>query len=121
MKGYATGRPAGGPAAEISWQLGLDLERCVPPGHELELLGYAAEPDRLRLDLDAYRARVGERGLRVALRPTLPDCDSPSNLAQKVRVAHDAGVARLDFYHYGFMRLDALDWVREALAVAALD
>jgi hypothetical protein len=119
MKGYATGRPAGEPAAAISWQLGLDLERCVPPGHELELLGYASEPDRLRLDVEAYRARVGERSLSVALRPTLPDCDSASNLAEKIRVARDAGMERIDFYHYGFMRLDALDWAREALAAVS--
>jgi hypothetical protein len=45
-----------------------------------------------------------------------PDCDSPANLAAKLAILRERGVAWADFYHYGFMRLDALDWIREALA-----
>jgi hypothetical protein len=28
------------------------------------------------------------------------------------------GLRRLDFYHYGFCRLQALDWIGQSLAVA---
>lgn len=44
----------------------------------------------------------------MAIRPTPPDSDSVENLAVKVRLAASAGIGRLDFYHYGLMRLDAL-------------
>ena len=37
------------------------------------------------------------------------------NLAAKVRLARELGVARVDFYHYGFLRLGALDWIRAAI------
>jgi hypothetical protein len=69
----------------------------------------------MRLDLEAYRARLGDIPLSLAVRPTSPDCDSPENLTAKVRLARELGVERVDFYHYGFVRLEPLDWIREAL------
>jgi hypothetical protein len=115
VKGYATGRPVGGPSAEIAWCVGVDLARFVQICPQVEVIGYAADVDRLRLDLEAYRARLGDVPLSVAVRPTSPDCESPENLAEKIRLARELGVARVDFYHYGFVRLDALDWIRTAL------
>ncbi len=79
------------------------------------MAGYAADVDRVRLDLEAYRARLGDVPLSMALRPTSPDCDTPENLAEKLRLARELGVAQVDFYHYGFVRLEALEWIRAAL------
>ena len=49
------------------------------------------------------------------LRPAPPDCDSAENLREKVVLARERGLGRVDFYHYGLMRLDALDRIRAAL------
>ena len=49
------------------------------------------------------------------MRPSPPDCVAPENLAAKVRLARELGVTRVDFYHYGFVRLGALDWIRAAI------
>jgi hypothetical protein len=115
VKGYATGRPSGSPAADIAWRVGLDLPQLARVTPEFEVLGYAADVDRLRFDLEAYRQRLGEASIGLAIRPSSPDCESPENLAAKVRLARELGVARVDFYHYGFVRLAALDWIRTAL------
>jgi hypothetical protein len=86
---------------------------------ELEAIAYAVDPDRIRLDLDAYRNLLLAGGtLSAAMRPTLPDCDSVENLAAKVSLARELGLERLDFYHYGFAPLPAFDRIREALQVA---
>jgi hypothetical protein len=114
-KGYATGRPTGGPAAEIAWRAGVDLDRFAAICPQVEVAGYAADVDRVRLDLEAYRERLGDLPLSMAVRPSPPDCDSPENLAAKVRLARELGLARIGFYHYGFVRLEALDWIRSAL------
>lgn len=96
--GYATGTPTGPPAPASAWREGFD-------------------PARLRGDLAAYRTLVPPaRERSVALRPMLPDCDSAANLTAKVALLREFDVAWADFYHYGFMRLDALDWIREAMA-----
>ena len=115
VKGYATGRPSGAPAADIAWRVGVDLERLGRQAAEVEVLGYAHDVERIRTELAAYRAALGDVGLSVGLRPTDPDCVTPENLAAKVLLARELGVTRVDFYHYGFVRLGALDWVRKAI------
>ena len=120
VKGYATGKPTGEPAPAIAWRFGADLAKLAKTCHEIEMVGYAFDPDRIATDLQAYRSHgVTGLGAAIALRPMLPDCDSPENLAQKVTLARDHGLGRIDFYHYGFMRLKTLDLVREAIQSSA--
>ena len=114
-KGYASGRPTGAAAAETAWRVGVDLARLRRACAEIEVLGYAADVERVQFDLEAYRRDLGDCPVAVALRPSPPDCVTLENLAAKVRLARDLGVARVDFYHYGFVRLQALDWIRSAL------
>jgi hypothetical protein len=117
IKGYADGRPTGGPATEIAWRLGADLARLASACGGLEAIAYAADPNRIRFDLDAYRGFLPPNGtLSAALRPMLPDCDSAENLAAKLRVCRQLGLERVDLYHYGLAPLEALDRIQEALA-----
>jgi hypothetical protein len=116
VKGYATGHPQGDPSPSIAWQFGIDIGAIARAGSQVEAIGYAADPERLRLDLSAYRSIIGpDRKLSVILRPMAPDCDSAENLAAKLEVAGDLGATGVGFYHYGFMRLDSLDLIRSAL------
>ncbi len=117
-KGYATGRPEGGPAPSIAWRTGVDVAGCARAGAAIGAIAYAADPLRVASDLDAYRALAPGAPLVAALRPVAPDCDSAANLAAKLRAARDAGVDRADFYHYGLAPLSALDRIREALEIA---
>ena len=116
VKGYATGRPAGDAAPTIAWKLGVELASVGEACGSIAAIGYAADPERLRFDLEAYRAVAPSARISVAMRPMAPDCDSAENLAAKLRVAREVGVERAHFYHYGFMRLESLDLVQEALA-----
>jgi hypothetical protein len=116
VKGYATGRPQGDPVPSTAWQFGIDVAGVAEACGHLEAIGYAADPERLRLDLAAYRSIIGpDRKLSVILRPMAPDCSSPENLAAKLAVARESGVVEAGFYHYGFMRLESLDLIRAAL------
>ncbi len=115
MKGYATGHPTGAPAPESAWVFGADL-RAIGAVADIEAVAYAADPARVRLDLEFYnRLLSSDSELTAALRPMLPDCDSVENLELKLRAAASIGVSRIDFYHYGFMPLVVLDRIREAL------
>ncbi len=116
VKGYATGRPEGDPAPTIAWRLGVDLAALAQACHAVQAIGYAADPERLRLDLSAYlEITRDDADLSVALRPMAPDCDAADNLAEKLALCRDLGLVRADFYHYGFMRLSSLDLIRAAL------
>jgi len=115
-KGYATGQPSGEAAPAIAWQLGVDLPAVASVCGRLEAIGYAADPDRLRFDLEAYRAVVRGGALGVVLRPVPPDSDSVENLRAKVDLARELELERVDFYHYGLMPLGALDRIRAAMS-----
>ena len=116
VKGYATGRPEGDAAPTIGWQFGIDVPSITAACGQVEAIGYAADPERLRFDLAAYRSAIGPEGkLSAILRPMPPDCDSADNLAAKLAVAREAGAVEAGLYHYGFMRLESLDLIREAL------
>jgi hypothetical protein len=116
MKGYDDGQPRGGPATEVSWKTGTDPGLIAPHCDEFLAVGYAADPDRVALDLSAYRELLdGRADLRVALRPLPPDCHDAANLARKLAIAGAAGASVLDLYHYGFARLETLDLIRSAL------
>ena len=111
VKGYADGRPTGDPSPTIAWQLGVDVEAVAAVCEGLQAMGYAADPAWIARDLDAY----GGDAVSVILRPSIPDNDSAEDLRTKVELARDRGLSRVDFYHYGLMRLDALDWIHNAL------
>jgi len=119
-KGFATGQPAGEAAPTISWQVGIDVTSLAKACDIIEATGYAADPDRLSVDLDAYRSVLAAPSrLGLVLRPMLPDCRSADNLAAKIALARERGLKRIDFYHYGFCRLRSLDWVRQSLTSAS--
>jgi len=111
VKGYADGSPTGAPSPSIGWQLGVDVDAVALACDGIEAIGYAADPKRIRGDLDAY----GDAAISVIFRPSTPDCDSAEDLRAKVDLARERGLRRVDFYHYGLMRLDALDWIHAAL------
>ena len=111
VKGYADGRPTGDPSPTIAWQLGVDVEAVAAACDGLQAMGYAADPAWIARDLDTY----GQDAVSVILRPSIPDSASAEELRAKVDLARERGLRRVDFYHYGLMRLDALDWIHAAL------
>jgi hypothetical protein len=118
-KGFATGHPTGDAAPTSGWQMGVDVVTLAEACGSVEATGYAADPDRLGFDLDAYRHLLADASrLGLMLRPMPPDCRSADNLVAKVALARERGLRRIDFYHYGFCRLRSLDWVRQSLTAA---
>ncbi len=114
-KGYADGRPTGDPAVGFGWRFGIDVA-ALAPHCTVEAIAYARDPERVALDLSAYRAAVGDGELAAIVRPFGPDCDGADDLRAKVALAREAGCRRLDFYHYGLMPLPVLDRIAAALA-----
>jgi hypothetical protein len=110
--GYATGRPSTTRlATQIAWRDGLDLGALARAADGIGMLGYFADPARFQRELAAYRELGTD--LEVVLRPMPPDTSSAEAL--QTRVASLRGVRDVSFYHYGFMRLENLGWIKAAL------
>jgi hypothetical protein len=116
--GYATGRPTTErAAASLGWRDGVDVEALGACCDGVGMLGYFAEPSRLQREIHTYQALVRGAGqLEVILRPMAPDSRSAAELTVKVAVLRSGGIEP-DFYHYGLMRLESLDWIGFALRV----
>jgi hypothetical protein len=120
LRGAGMGMPVGATttvAPDRAWEDGVDLQEVSGVCDGFGVLGYVREPQALRLDLEAYRKAIGPTTLlSVALRPMPPDCESSADLTQKIAVLDSFTADWVEFYHYGFMRLQNLDWIAEALA-----
>ena len=111
----ATGQPDGDPAAEIGWRFGIDLPALARVCPEVQVLAYAADVERVRLDLEAYRARARRRRpVSACCGRSRPTARRAENLAAKLALARELGLRRAGIYHYGFLRLETLDLVRAA-------
>lgn len=120
VKGYMTGKPTGDAAPSIAWRLGVHVREMATAAGGLALMAYATDPERIRFDLTAYRETAGPAvELIAAMRPVPPDCFTADDIKTKVRLLKALGVARVDFYHYSFLRLKVLDTLSEALAGVA--
>ncbi|MCL6541472.1 MAG: hypothetical protein K6T87_12980 [Roseiflexus sp.] len=114
--GYATGMPVGDPAPLRAWEDGLDLPAVASACHGIAVLAYARDVNRVRADLDAYTNLLPDGvNLTVGVRPMPPDCYDAGEMTAKVALLRERGVASMDVYHYGLMRLHHLDWVGQAL------
>ncbi len=107
-----------GPVAEAGRD-GVDVAALGALGIEYEVLGYAPDAASVGAILADYRAAVGAGPMRVALRPSWPDCTDEADLAAKVDAALAVGVTGIDFYHWGFASADALGRVAAVLAARA--
>jgi hypothetical protein len=120
VKGYMTGKPTGDAAPSIAWRLGVQVQEMAVAAGGLAVMAYAADPERVRFDLTAYREAAGpDVELIAAMRPVPPDSFTPDDIKAKVHLLKDLGVARVDMYHYSFLRLKVLDTLGEVLAGVA--
>jgi hypothetical protein len=94
---------------------GLDLTRLAAIVDGIAFTAYTPSVSAVR-DLTAdYRALARAVELEGVLRPGWPDSDSAADLRAKVTAVTTQGTGYISFYHYGLMRLSALDWIRTAL------
>lgn len=97
--------------------LGINPATVSQAVDEYVVLGYVDTAARLQSMLDSYTAVLdGHVSVSVALRPLRTDCSAASNLREKVAALRVAETASVDFYHYGLMPLDRLDWIRSAMS-----
>lgn len=106
IKAGKTAKPIGLPTAKAAWQAGVCPRQIGDRVDGYEVLGYARRSERVRQDVEAYRALLPQDAeLRCSLRPTLPDCDGEDNLRAKLDALDAMNISGVDFYHYALLPL----------------
>jgi hypothetical protein len=101
--------------ADRSWRFGIDVADVARNCHGLAVLGYSRDNTRFQTDLDRYRELVpAETPLSLILRALPPHCFGVNDLRPKLAAAAAANVDWVECFVYGLMRLEGLDWFREA-------
>jgi hypothetical protein len=117
-QGYGDGLMRGAAGVDLLWQLGIEPAE-ISRHADYGILGYARDPERVRLETRAYRAVLDEgSSLRVVLRLGMPDCDSSDNLRAKVDAATAEGASSVDFYHYGLYPFTVLERLSEVIGIS---
>jgi hypothetical protein len=116
---FAAGMPDAVRAVDLAWRDGVDLEAIGPLVSSVAICGYFTDLGRLRREIGAYRALLPAIELEVILRPAWPDALSADQLAARLAAVADERT-RFAFYNYGMTRLDALDWIKQALSQPAI-
>jgi hypothetical protein len=100
-----------------TWLEGSDLHALAQAADALEILAYHAEPSLVRAELWDVRRRLGGRArLHAVLRPSHPDLVTKEALLAAVAGLKGLGLEGLAFYNYGFIPLENLSWIRDALS-----
>jgi hypothetical protein len=101
--------------ASRAWRFGIDLAEVSRRAHAVSVMGYSRDLARFRLDIDAYLPFAHpDSPLSAMLRAMPPDCLGAEDLRPKLEHLAQRGVDWVDWYVYSLMRLEGLDWIRQA-------
>jgi hypothetical protein len=78
-------------------------------------LGYVREGNALREPLRALRVIVGGAEVTLGLQLGLPESGGRKEFLDKMSVAKENELQSFNFYNYGFVPLENLRWIKEAL------
>ena len=95
---------------------GITLSQAREYCDRLLVQAFDLKPDGIRSKLNPVTARRGGKPVNAGLQAVTPFVKSSRDLTDSALAARDSGVDALQFYHYGIMPLENLDWVRSALA-----
>ncbi len=79
---------------------------------------FQREPEAIRKQVSEIALRRGGTPVHAGLQAIVPYVKCAEDLEAAARAAADAGAEGLEFYHYGLMGLDRLEWIRRAVASA---
>lgn len=78
-------------------------------------LGYVKDGAALRLPLAGLQSAVGGRQLTVGVQVGLPESGGRAEFLDRMKTARQMGVRSFNFYNYGFIPLENLEWIRESV------
>ena len=105
---------------ENGWLGGSDLRAVSSACDGVILCAYDMQPDRVSAMLDAARVTVGpDKFLGTGFRLVVPEMRGASDVVARTAAAVAAGCDGVNYYNYGLVPRDRLDWIRQALAHGA--
>lgn len=78
-------------------------------------LGYVKDGTALRKPMESLHASVGSASITLGLQVGLPESGGKKEFLDKMSTARSLGITSFNFYNYGFIPSQNLQWINEAL------
>lgn len=105
-------------AFDPEWRrmVGVDVTANAAITGGILMPGYVKDGAALRDALAAMQAAIPGRALTVGMQVGMPESGGRQEFRDRMRTAREHGITSFNFYNYGFIPLERLAWVKDALA-----
>ena len=95
--------------------VGVDPLASAKIAGGLLALGYVKDGAALREPMESLQATVGAASITLGLQVGLPESGGKKEFLDKMTTARGLGLTSFNFYNYGLIPLENLQWINEAL------
>ncbi|HTY35548.1 MAG TPA: hypothetical protein VMH23_00455 [Bacteroidota bacterium] len=79
------------------------------------LLGYVRDGDALKKSLSEIERVIDPKSIIVGLQVGLPESGGKKEFQDKMNAAKSLGISQFNFYNYGFIPYQNLEWIRDVV------
>ena len=96
--------------------VGMDVKRVAAITGGVLMPGYLADGSALRSPLTEVQDLAGRNDVVVGFQVGLPGSGGKDAFASRIQTARELGVRDFNFYNYGLIHLQNLQWIKEGVA-----
>jgi hypothetical protein len=101
---------------EWRMMVGVDVRVMAAITGGVLMPGYVKDAAALRPVLSRLQAALAERSITVGMQVGMPESGGKAEFNDRMNLARERGITSFNFYNYGFIPLERLGWIRDALS-----
>jgi hypothetical protein len=101
---------------EWRMMVGVDLQRIASVTGGILMPGYLKDADALRPALTRVQDIIPDKPITVGMQVGLPESGGKQDFLDRMRLCRERGITSFNFYNYGFIPYERLEWIREGLS-----
>jgi hypothetical protein len=101
---------------EWRMMVGVDVRAIAGITGGILMPGYVKDAAALRPALSRMQGALAERSITVGMQVGMPDSGGKPEFIDRMMLARERGITSFNFYNYGFIPLERLEWIREGLS-----
>ena len=95
--------------------VGVDPQRAGNATGGVLALGYVKDGAALRSPLASLQSQLAGKEITVGFQVGLPESGGKAEFLSRMVAARELGISSFNYYNYGFIPLENLDWIKESL------